>query len=88
MADHGHRFAEIRNTVQGKQEERLPFFSFTFPKKFKMNFKQAYENFQSNINKLATPFDIYSTLESVIDLQNVGVANIKQRSVSLFSKVS
>ena len=35
MSDHGHRFAEIRNTVQGKQEERLPFFSFVFPPWFK-----------------------------------------------------
>jgi membrane-anchored protein YejM (alkaline phosphatase superfamily) len=26
MSDHGNRFAEIRNTLQGKQEERLPFF--------------------------------------------------------------
>jgi membrane-anchored protein YejM (alkaline phosphatase superfamily) len=26
MSDHGNRFADIRNTLQGKQEERLPFF--------------------------------------------------------------
>ncbi|GMT08917.1 hypothetical protein PFISCL1PPCAC_214, partial [Pristionchus fissidentatus] len=32
MADHGHRFADLRNTHQGQIEERLPFFSVTLPK--------------------------------------------------------
>ncbi|KAF0299874.1 hypothetical protein FJT64_027491 [Amphibalanus amphitrite] len=29
--DHGHRFTAVRSTQQGKLEERLPFFSWTFP---------------------------------------------------------
>lgn len=87
MADHGHRFAEIRNTIQGKQEERLPFFSFSFPQTFKTHFKAAYENFKDNINTLTTPFDIYTTLKNILDLTEVGEADISERSVSLFSKV-
>ncbi|RZC34377.1 uncharacterized protein BDFB_009136 [Asbolus verrucosus] len=91
MADHGHRYhhqySKIRNTVQGKQEERLPFFSFTFPQSFKTHFRQAYENFHGNVDKLTTPFDIYSTLKSVLNLDNVGEANINHRSVSLFAKI-
>nr|XP_970966.2 PREDICTED: uncharacterized protein LOC659581 [Tribolium castaneum] len=87
MADHGHRFAEIRNTIQGKQEERLPFFSFTFPESFKNHFKQAYENFQNNINKLSTPFDIHFTLKSLLELNDIGEANINYRAVSLFTKI-
>ena len=103
MADHGHRyfvvfllfihfnvcyrFAEIRNTLQGKQEERLPFFSFTFPRNFKDHFKQAYENFRKNIDKLSTPFDVHATLKSIVNLNDIGVADISNRAVSLFTKV-
>lgn len=81
------RFADIRNTIQGKQEERLPFFSFTFPDWFKQKYKKAHDNFLSNLNKLATPFDIYSTLMDVLHFQNKDVADLTSRSVSLFSKV-
>lgn len=104
MADHGHRyfcnsvlndfsnkknrFADIRNTVQGKQEERLPFFSFTFPQWFKKEHKQAYENFVSNINKLTTPFDIFATLKSVLHYDSSETANLEHRSLSLFTKVN
>ncbi|CAG9771746.1 unnamed protein product [Ceutorhynchus assimilis] len=88
MADHGHRFADVRDTIQGKQEERLPFFSFTFPKWFKQKYPQAYDNFQSNANKLTTPFDIHKTLMDVLHLQNTGVADIvNNRAVSLFSQI-
>ncbi|KAF2882027.1 hypothetical protein ILUMI_24152 [Ignelater luminosus] len=87
MADHGHRFADIRNTIQGKQEERLPFFSFTFPQWFKKEHKQAYENFVGNINKLTTPFDIFATLKSVLHYDSSETANLEHRSLSLFTKV-
>ncbi|CAH0556728.1 unnamed protein product [Brassicogethes aeneus] len=87
MADHGHRFAEIRNTIQGKQEERLPFFSFTFPKWFKEHHKTAYNNFVSNVDKLSTPLDIYETLKSILNLKNTGIADLSHRSISLFSKI-
>ncbi|XP_025835710.1 uncharacterized protein LOC112906173 [Agrilus planipennis] len=88
MSDHGHRFASIRNTIQGKQEERLPFFSFTFPKWFRKKYKQYYTNFVNNLNTLTTPFDIYSTLKTVIDLNTVKNNTLDHRSISLFSKVS
>ncbi|CAH1960011.1 unnamed protein product [Acanthoscelides obtectus] len=87
MADHGHRFAEIRNTVQGKQEERLPFFSFTFPRWFKEKHADIYENFRNNIDRLTTPFDVHATLKAVLNPRNVGVADISQRAVSLFSRI-
>lgn len=87
MADHGHRFADVRNTIQGKQEERLPFFSFTFPPWFKKNYPHLYKNFKLNEDKLVTPFDIYETLKDIIDLKHTGVADINQRAVSLFSKI-
>ncbi|XP_076269683.1 uncharacterized protein LOC143202235 isoform X2 [Rhynchophorus ferrugineus] len=87
MADHGHRFADVRNTIQGKQEERLPFFSFSFPQWFKKVHSHIYNNFKSNEDKLVTPFDIHLTLKDIIDLKHTHVADISQRAVSLFSKI-
>ncbi|KAH8369372.1 hypothetical protein KR009_009219 [Drosophila setifemur] len=66
MADHGNRFAEVRATLQGKQEERLPFFSFAFPESFKKRFRQEYKNFLTNEQRLTTPFDIHATLKHII----------------------
>ncbi|XP_067648400.1 uncharacterized protein [Eurosta solidaginis] len=70
MSDHGNRFAEVRATLQGKQEERLPFFSFTFPKAFRNRFPQEYANFVANAEHLTTPFDIHATLQHLLSLQN------------------
>lgn len=87
MADHGHRFSSVRDTIQGKLEERLPFFSFTFPQSFKTKYRQSYSNFLSNVNQLTTPFDIYSTLMSVLHLDRTDMADLQRRSISLFSKI-
>lgn len=89
MSDHGNRFAEIRNTLQGKLEERLPFFSFTFPQKFKQLFPTQYRNFVNNLDKLATPFDIHATLEDILHLEIYGKnkKSENQRSISLFNPI-
>lgn len=82
-----HRFAEIRNTLQGKQEERLPFFSFTFPPWFKQIYPRAYANFVYNTRHLTTPFDIHKTLQNVLNFQTVKEGDRRQRAISLFDKV-
>ncbi|KAF5295399.1 hypothetical protein FQA39_LY13060 [Lamprigera yunnana] len=87
MADHGHRFADIRNTVQGKQEERLPFFSFSFPKSFKNKHSKVYSNFLNNVNKLTSPFDIHATLMNVLHLNATDSVDLQERSLSLFNKI-
>lgn len=66
MADHGNRFADVRKTLQGKQEERLPFFSFTFPEAFRRAFPAAYQQFKSNVDRLTTPFDVHATLVDIL----------------------
>lgn len=89
MSDHGNRFAEVRNTLQGKQEERLPFFSFIFPDWFKKHHKKQYKNFKSNLNRLITPFDIHSTLEDIVRLPSLGSLKkpTNSRSISLLDKI-
>lgn len=89
MSDHGNRFAEIRNTLQGKLEERLPFFSFLFPENFKRKFANQYRNFQVNRERLTTPFDIHETLEDLLHLQMHGVNKRPSlsRAISLFNPI-
>ena len=87
MSDHGHRFAEIRNTLQGKQEERLPFFSFTFPPWFKEVHPAAYANFLHNTQYLTTPFDVHKTLENILDFGTPKDGDRHQRAISLFDKI-
>lgn len=55
------RFAEVRKTLQGKLEERLPFFSFIFPEEFKQRYAKEYVRFKQNIQRLVTPFDVHET---------------------------
>lgn len=89
MSDHGNRFAEIRNTLQGKLEERLPFFSFVFPESFKKKFPGEYRNFQTNVDRLTTPFDVHETLEDILHLQLQGTTKKPEhpRAMSLFNKI-
>lgn len=73
MSDHGARFSSVRATLQGKYEERLPFFSFILPKWFAGRFPIAYQHLQENAqSRLLTPFDIYSTLMTVLTHFNLG----------------
>lgn len=94
MSDHGNRFAEIRNTFQGKLEERLPFFSFAFPDRFKQTHSQLYANFVRNANagRLVTPFDINRTLRHILqltgDTPDPPFAHKPNRALSLFNPIS
>ncbi|EDW80949.1 uncharacterized protein Dwil_GK11802 [Drosophila willistoni] len=85
MADHGNRFAEVRATLQGKQEERLPFFSFAFPESFKKRFPQEYSNFVANEERLTTPFDIHATLKHIIQLQTASREELPAESTFMSS---
>merc|ERR1719481_1416370 len=40
MSDHGHRFDVIRNTFQGKLEERMPLLSILLPESFQLKYHQ------------------------------------------------
>ena len=66
MSDHGLRYGEIRHTLQGKFEERLPFLSITLPPWFHQQFPQLVKNLEVNSNHLVTPFDLHATLLHVL----------------------
>ena len=78
---------EVRSTQQGKLEERLPFFSFTFPSWFESKYTEAYNNFKENAHRLTTPFDVHETLKNILHFNGVGMGTLENRAISLFKKV-
>jgi len=87
MADHGARFHEVRQTVQGKYEERMPYFGFRFPPWFASKYPEAVKNFKWNTKQLTTPFDIHETLQDVLHYKGSQLPRPGQRGISLFSKI-
>lgn len=82
------RFANIRETQQGKQEERMPFFSLVVPPWLEKKYPNFVQNLQMNQNRLVTPFDIHATFMTLLypeDVPNEG--DLSSRSISLFSKI-
>lgn len=78
MSDHGHRFSKSRATLQGKYEERMPFFSIVLPKWFNKVYPASYQALLINsLDRLTSPFDIHATIESLFDEmargQDIGV---------------
>ena len=87
MSDHGARYGADRAELQGKQEERLPFFGFAFPSWFKSKYPEKYTNFRINTNRLTTPFDIHATFQSILRLGTDEERSVKQKGISLFEEV-
>ncbi|KAI0209842.1 hypothetical protein LSAT2_005436 [Lamellibrachia satsuma] len=89
MADHGARFQAVRRTVQGKYEERLPYFGLRLPEWFDMKYSDAMRNLRTNAERLATPFDIHATFRHLFDFTtNVDNGFKKTRGISLFREHS
>ena len=66
FGDHGVRFSNVRKTIQGKLEERLPFTSITLPKWFIEKYPDLHSNLVHNSKVLTTPFDVYATLRHIL----------------------
>lgn len=87
MSDHGARFSSLRSSLQGKQEERLPFFGFSFPEWFKSRHAKAFHNFNINLDRLTSPFDLYPTFLDILDFNGADIGDIKNRGISLFKEI-
>jgi hypothetical protein len=90
MTDHGARFSAARRTVQGNIEERLPFMSFILPSSFRQKYPSAVNALRTNADRFTTPFDVYATLLSLLDMNKASStnnANVPQRSISLFKVI-
>ncbi|XP_076096200.1 uncharacterized protein LOC143067068 isoform X1 [Mytilus galloprovincialis] len=87
MSDHGARFSSLRSSLQGKQEERLPFFGFSFPEWFKSKHSAAYQNFKLNVDRLTCPFDLHPTFLDILNFQGTGMGDTSNRGISLFKEI-
>lgn len=83
MSDHGIRWGEIRDYLQGELEERLPFLYFVLPDWFKEKFPMAHANLVDNNYRLTTPYDLHQTLLDLLDLERIEDKWIKARSSDL-----
>ncbi|XP_071481443.1 uncharacterized protein [Diadema antillarum] len=84
FGDHGSRYETVRQTFQGKLEERLPFMAIVLPDIFRQRYPEAYRNLVTNADRLTTPFDIHATLRSVIDFSERDWT-LSRRAFSLLS---
>lgn len=89
MADHGARYGYIRQSAQGKLEERMPHFSFRFPPWFRRQHPELVRNMEVNAGRLTTPFDVHETFLEMLNYTGPGTADVKgRRGVSLFKEIS
>ncbi|VDI28237.1 Hypothetical predicted protein [Mytilus galloprovincialis] len=87
LSDHGMRFGKIRETFVGKLEERLPLMLIVFPPWFLKSI-QILRNLRINARRLTTPFDIFATLEHILDFNGIDKKEvIKKRSMSLLNEI-
>ncbi|CAG9853694.1 unnamed protein product [Phyllotreta striolata] len=92
MSDHGIRWGDIRQTFQGRMEERLPFVYLLLPKSFRQKHFVAYENLKVNTRRLTTPFDLHETLldlanTDLLDEENLTYTNQSRRGISFFRRI-
>lgn len=88
MSDHGARYSNVRNTVQGKLEERLPFMSFVLPTWFHNKYSYFVNNLKGNREKLVTPFDVHETMLDLLDTSRMyEPVDYSTRGISLLQSV-
>lgn len=87
MSDHGARFTDIRDTEQGRLEERNPYMGIRISQKFVDSYPDAYRNLKTNVHRLTTPFDVYATLREMINFTGTDLGDVKQRGISLFKEI-
>lgn len=65
------RYSAIRETYQGKLEERLPLMAIILPEILKQNRPEVIEALRNNARLLTTPFDIHATILDALELREL-----------------
>ena len=85
MGDHGSRNSEYRGTMQGKLEERLPWFSISLPSDFYQRFSpDLLTNLRANQAIITSSFDVHATLRHLLTYPSLPSGEHTQ---SLFEKL-
>lgn len=94
VSDHGSRVGKVRNTKVGRVEFKMPLLSVILPNKFKQRYPHIAKNLKDNTKKLTSPFDVYRTLQDVLnktfsktyDSDN-NYQKLNSRGISLFKRI-
>ena len=88
MADHGARFSNVRDTMQGKYEERMPYMGFRFPPWVERKYPEAMHNLRTNVHRLTTPYDIHATFLDILKYDSsFSKSESRNRSISLLKTI-
>lgn len=66
FGDHGTRWGDIRSTLIGELEERLPLISITLPSWFQRKYPSFVEKLKINTERLTTPYDVHATIKHLL----------------------
>ena len=66
FGDHGSRNDDVRNTMQGKLEERLPWLSISIPAWLEEKYPDITSSLEENQHVISSPFDLHATLHHVL----------------------
>ena len=66
FGDHGSRNDDVRNTMQGKLEERLPWLSISVPAWLEKKYPDITSALEHNQRIISSPFDVHATLRHVL----------------------
>ena len=66
FGDHGSRNDDVRNTMQGKLEERLPWLSISVPAWLEKKYPDITSALEHNQRVISSPFDVHATLHHVL----------------------
>nr|XP_045588618.1 uncharacterized protein LOC123750557 [Procambarus clarkii] len=93
VSDHGMRWGSIRSTYVGMLEERLPYVIIYLPPWFRVRYRRAFRNLQTNARRLTANYDLYQTLRDLAygrfsDLRHVTTKpGPGARGISVFKEI-
>jgi len=84
FGDHGSRNDDVRNTMQGKLEERLPWLSISVPAWLEEKYPDITSALEHNQHIISSPFDLHATLHHVLTYPKEPQG---EKTQSLFTKL-
>ncbi|XP_031557266.1 uncharacterized protein LOC116293909 [Actinia tenebrosa] len=85
FGDHGSRNDDVRNTMQGKLEERLPWLSISVPDWLESEYPDLTAALANNEQIISSPFDVHTTLRHMLAYPEIPKAGSYH---SLFTNLS
>lgn len=85
FGDHGSRNDDVRNTMQGKLEERLPWLSISVPAWLEEKYPDITSSLEENQHVISSPFDLHATLHHVLTYPKEPQG---EKTRSLFTKLN